>query len=207
MEAMAVSLFQPESAGRQSLSSHAVNALIHLHRAEVGRLTAYRARLDTTTNWAITTSALVTTFALSSDERTHAALVFLMILVYFFLHLEARRFSAYEGARWTSRLIAALRDPVYPTVPLLLAISWRLRRVYLWIYGGILLAWLSKLHLAEWPSLDLLARASIGFLPGWVVLLAVAALYVWLVAVAAWPGRRHPLGDPYALEVVGQRQP
>jgi uncharacterized membrane protein len=108
---------------------------------------------------------------------------------------------------WTSRLIAVLRDPVYPTVPLLLAISWRLRRVYLWIYGGILLAWLSKLHLAEWPSLDLVARASIGFVPGWVVLLAVAALYVWLVAVAAWPGRRHPLGDPYALEIVGKRRP
>src|ERR687888_2399475 len=90
---------------RASLSSGVLNALVHLYRAEVGRMTAYRARLDITTNWAITTSALVTTFALSSGDRTHAVLLFLMFLDYFFLHLEARRFSAYEGSRRRVRLL------------------------------------------------------------------------------------------------------
>ena len=49
--------------GAASLSATAANALIHLYRGELGRLTAYRARLDTTTSWAISASALVTTLA------------------------------------------------------------------------------------------------------------------------------------------------
>ncbi len=209
-------------------STNEVNALVHLYRAEVARMTAYRARLDITTNWAITTSALVTTFALSSGDRTHAVLLFLMFLDYFFLHLEARRFSAYEGSRrrvrlleryfypevlgelvdprWVTRLAAVLRDPAFPTVPLIPAISWRLRRVYLWIYAVVLLAWLGKLDVAAGTAggtlMDIAAHAAVGSLPGWLVCLAVAGLYAWLVGVAAWPGRQHPLGNPYAIETV-----
>jgi uncharacterized membrane protein len=212
--------------GPAPLSANAVTALIHLYRAEVGRMTAYQARLDTTTNWAITTSALVAIFALSSDERGHAILLLLMALNYVFLHLEARRFGAYEAsrrrvrllerafypavlapaasaadARWVERLLASLVEPPFPTVPLLFAVSWRLRRVYLWIYAGVLLAWLRKLGFSFWPPPalgDVLARAAIDSIPGWLVVLAVAALYTWLLGVAARSGRRHPLANPYA---------
>jgi uncharacterized membrane protein len=139
---------------------------------------------------------------------------------YFFLHLEARRFGAYEGsrrrvrllerhfyphvlgdavdARWTAYLLAVLQRPVYPTVGLLTAVSWRLRRVYLWIYAGVLLAWLYKLDVSDWIHLDFVARAAVGSLPGWLTCLGVAALYGWLVLVAIRPGREHPLGNPYA---------
>jgi uncharacterized membrane protein len=206
---------------RSNNTVNTVNSLIHLYRAEMGRMTAYRARLDTTTNWAITTSALVTTFVLSSENQSHAASIFLMFLNYFFLHLEARRFSAYEASRrrirllehhfypeilgdqpdpaWVDRLIAALRYPRYPTVPLLVAISWRLRRVYLWIYAAVLLSWLSKLDLHGFSAHDLVTRAAIGSVPGWLVSFGVLALYAWLIGVALWPGRRHPLSDPYAV--------
>lgn len=202
------------------LSGNAVNALIHLYRAEMGRMTAYRARLDTTTNWAITTSALVATFALGNETQPHTAFVFLMGINYFFLHLEARRFGAYEGSRrrvrlleryfypqvlgdavdprWTAYLLTVLQRPVYPTVGLLTAVSWRLRRVYLWIYAGVLLAWLYKLDVSDWIHLDFAARAAVGSIPGWLICIGVAALYGWLVFVAARPGLEHPLSNPYA---------
>ena len=34
-----------------SYTTNTANALIHLYRAEVGKMTAYRQRLDMTTNW------------------------------------------------------------------------------------------------------------------------------------------------------------
>src|SRR5688572_19893910 len=114
-------------------STHAVTALIHLHRAEVGRLTTYRVRLDTTTSWAVTSSALVTTFALGNPQIPHAAFLFLAFVLFFFLQLEARRFRAYEASRhrvhllersfyrevlggrvdphWTDQLLEALEQP------------------------------------------------------------------------------------------------
>src|SRR5438477_5310438 len=82
------------------LRAGALNAIVHLYRAEVGRMTAYRQRLDTTTNWAITSSALVTTFSLGNPTIPHAAFLFLMFVNGFFLIVEARRFRVYEAARY-----------------------------------------------------------------------------------------------------------
>eukprot|EP00049_Salpingoeca_infusionum_P011908 m.210250 g.210250 ORF g.210250 m.210250 type:complete len:194 (+) comp15050_c0_seq3:2141-2722(+) len=41
------------------------NALIHLYRAEQGKMVAYRIRLDTTTNWAVSTTSVLSVLALS----------------------------------------------------------------------------------------------------------------------------------------------
>src|ERR1051326_628143 len=126
-------------AQREDLSATTLTALVHLYRAEVGRMTAYRQRLDTTTNWAITSSALVTTFSLGNDSIPHAAFLFLMFVNGFFLITEARRFRVYEASRyrvlvmehyfypevlgargerdWQPALIEALRTPYsYPPV-------------------------------------------------------------------------------------------
>jgi uncharacterized membrane protein len=202
----------PTNAAR---ASNTLNALIHLYRGELGRMTAYRARLDTSTNWAITTSALVTSFSLGSAERSHAAFLFLMFLDYFFLHLEAKRFQAFEASRyllqlmerafypevlgedvdprWTDRLIKVLRGPGLK-VSYRGALGWRLRRNYLWIYFAILLAWLSKLDAAGLANLSFVSRAGVGSVPGWLVCLGVAALYTWLVYVAASARRCYSLG-------------
>ena len=58
---------------REPLSVGGLTAVVHLYRAEVGRMTAYRQRLDTTTNWAITSSTLVATFSLGNTAIPHAA--------------------------------------------------------------------------------------------------------------------------------------
>src|SRR5262249_1539290 len=69
----------------ERLDPGALQALIHLYRAEVGRMVTYRQRLDTTTNWAITLSALVTTFSIGNPLIPHAAFLFLMLVNVFFL--------------------------------------------------------------------------------------------------------------------------
>lgn len=202
-----------------ALSANQVNALIHLYRAEVGRMTTYRVRLDTTTNWAITTSALIATFALGNAAVPHTAILVSMLLNYFFLHLEARRFRAYEASRarvrflersfylevlggeaepgWYQRLTLDLQAPG-PPVSRAAALGWRLRRNYLWIYAVVLLVWLSKLDVASEATLDLgrlAAHAVVGSVPGWLVCLAVAGLYASLAALALRAGRWHPIED------------
>ena len=185
-------------------------------------MTAYRARLDTSTNWAITTAGLATTFTLGADDRSHAVFLFVMGLLYFFLHLEARRFSAYEASRrrtrlleraffpqvvgrhpderWLQELLDGLQQPVFPFISLLTAMSWRLRRIYLWLYAGILCAWLSKLDVSGWSHLDFIGRAAVGSVPGWLVCAGVVALYVWLSYLTLRAGLTHPLANPFAHE-------
>lgn len=200
-------------------SANAVNALIHLYRAEVGRLVAYRTRLDTTTNWAVTTSAIVITTVLANAQVTHAAFLFLMLLTTFFLHLEARRFCYYELVHdrvqmlersfypevlgretdpgWTEPLLRSLARPVAP-VSGLNALGWRLRRNYIWIYLVVLLAWLGKLGIAREPAVglgDLVAHASVGLVPGWLVWVVVGAGYLCLIGLSIRAGLSHPLAE------------
>jgi uncharacterized membrane protein len=215
------------AARRQPLDSGQLTALIHLYRAEVGRLTTYRQRLDTTTNWSITSSALVTTFSLGNAAIPHEAFLFLMLINLFFLAVEARRFRVYEAARyrvlllehyfypevlgegsprdWRTALIEALRTPYsYPPVGVLGALGWRLRRNYLWIYAAVLLTWVAKLEIAGAPSADLIAGAAIGRIPGLVVWALVLVSYGTLVAIGLLAQRTYPMGNEAAQAVLRQ---
>jgi len=72
-----------------------------------------------------------------------------------------------------------------PTMPIAKAVARRLRRVYLYLFGVQLLAWLLKLanHPTPFPSLAVLVeRADIGLLPGGVVV--ITAMLATLVAIA-----------------------
>jgi uncharacterized membrane protein len=212
---------------REPLSTNTVTALVHLYRAEVGRMTAYRQRLDTTTNWAITSSALVTTFSLGNAAIPHEAFLFLMFVNAFFLAVEARRFRVYEAARyrvllmdryvypellgegsprdWRPALIEALRTPYsYPPVGTLGSVGWRLRRNYLWIYAAVLLTWVAKLEISGGMSADLLSEAAIGRIPGLAVWIAIGVLYTALVAVALLAQRTYPMGSEAAQAVLRQ---
>jgi uncharacterized membrane protein len=210
---------EPRPREKGARSTNTVNALIHLYRGELGRLTTYRVRLDTTTSWAITSTALVTTFGLSNTQIPHATFLFLMFIVYFFLQLEARRFRAYETARlrvqllehyfypevlgrevdpaWIDQLVEALRTPSL-TVNRLGAIAWRLRRNYLWIYTAVLAGWAGKLYLAGDQGLslgELGTRAAVGPASGWVVLALVGVFYASLLVIGLGARRIYPLGD------------
>ena len=214
-------------APREPLSVGGLTAVVHLYRAEVGRMTSYRQRLDTTTNWSITSSALVTTFSLGNPTIPHAAFLFLMFINVFFLIVEARRFRVYEAARyrvlllehyfypevlgdgsprdWRRALIEALRTPYsYPPVGMLGAVGWRLRRNYLWIYAAVLLTWIAKLEIAGGSAADLILDANIGRVPGGVVWGLVIVTYVALIGIAMLAKRSYPMGSEAAQAVLRQ---
>ena len=209
----------PSALTEASYSSNTTNALIHLYRAEVGKMVAYRQRLDTTTNWAVVTSAGLASFALGDRLNSHATFLFAMFMDYFFLHLEARRFRNYEISHHRVRIMerffypAMLGDHVDPSWHQLLlaelakprspmsrtdALGWRLRRNYLWLYFAVLLGWLAKLDLSRLPGEPRTAKhflelASIGLLPGWLVMLGVLSFYSFLVWLMVRATRDYPL--------------
>lgn len=204
-----------------SYSSNQANALIHLYRAEVGKMTAYRQRLDMTTNWSVVTTAGLASFALGDMNNSHATFLFAMFMNYFFLRLEARRFRTYEiahhrvrimerffypamlgdkvDANWHQLLLAELAKPRSPMTRND-ALGWRLGRNYLWIYTAVLLAWFAKLDLSvpkgfllEFP--EAFELADIGNFPGWMVFLIVFVFYVYLIWLALRAARTYPLGE------------
>ena len=204
-----------------SYSTNTANALIHLYRAEVGKMTAYRQRLDMTTNWSVVTTAGLASFALGDVNNSHATFLFAMFMNYFFLRLEARRFRTYEIAHHRVRIMerffypAMLGDRVDPGWHQLLlaelskprspmsradALGWRLNRNYLWIYAAVLAAWFAKLDLGqpkgwvlEFPAAFELA--DIGSFPGWLVFAIVGGFYLYLIALAARAARTYPLEE------------
>jgi uncharacterized membrane protein len=197
---------------------NATNSLIHLYRGELGRMVSYRIRLDTTTNWSIVTIAGITTLAFGNSEIPHSIFLFAMFLTFFFLNLEARRFRVYEISHRRVRLLEKhfyrdmlespsdnvwhadlLRDLEQPASPVnwFHAIGWRIRRNYLWLYSGLLLAWLIKIELSpavEHQLVDLLSRAAIGPIPGWCVVGFVGLVYLSLI-LWAFATKDHPLVD------------
>jgi uncharacterized membrane protein len=206
--------------------TNTINALVHLYRAEVGRLTSYRSRLDTTTSWAISSSGLVATFSFGDAGIPHAAFLVLMLVDYFFLQIEGRRFRHYEASRqrvylmessfypevlrgkmdeaWVDALISDLRAAGLPVSPLG-AVGWRLRRNYLWLFGAVLLAWILKLNAMGEPTLDpfvLSSRAMVGSIAGELVVAGVALFYGWLLFLAATAKQRYPKGDDEQVETA-----
>lgn len=175
--------------------------LAHVYRAEVGRSTQWRLRLDTTTNWAITAAAAVISVTFSSVTAPPALLLVGAGLVSTLLVVEARRYRYYDLFARRVRLLegsylGALvrREPVSadfhaafaaelvrPRFQLSLAdsIIFRLRRTYWPIVGMLLGAWWLKLELHPSPAtgmVEIAARAQTGPIPGSLMLL------IWAVS-------------------------
>lgn len=202
-------------------TTNTANSLIHFYRAEVSKMTAYRQRLDMTTNWSVVTTAGLASFALGDSQNSHATFLFAMFMNYFFLRLEARRFRSYENAHHRVRILerffypAMLGDKVDPDWHQLLmaelakprspmtradAMGWRLNRNYLWIYSAVLLAWFAKLDMGlpkGWKLKlpDAFSLADIGNFPGWLVFTLVVLFYGYLISLAHRAAKTYPLED------------
>jgi len=169
--------------------------LVHFYRAEVARSTRWRERLDTTTNWSITTTAAVLSFAFSNPESPPVIVLVGAFAVFVFLAIEARRYRYYDIWARRVRLIEfgyllplARKEPVRVDffssmavelnkprlrISTVAALAFRLRRTYAWILGGLLVAWWVKLDIHPQPAegfAQILERAHIGFVPGSVVM-------------------------------------
>jgi len=160
----------PTVAGLPTSSAEATNAIVHYYRAEMGRMTSWRDRLDQTSNWAITVVAALLSVSLATPTAHHGVLIFAMLLVSLLLGVEARRYRFYDVYRmrvrqferhyfgqlfggsaqgggsepWLEMLAQGLRHPTF-RISFELAVRRRLRRNYIWMYVIVLAAWLLKI--------------------------------------------------------------
>jgi len=74
--------FDPESPEEREVAGEAagdradfLSLMGHAYRGELGRTTAWRTRIDRTTNWAVVLTASLLTWAFSGDSRPHYILL------------------------------------------------------------------------------------------------------------------------------------
>jgi uncharacterized membrane protein len=153
----------------------AITVLVHFHRAEMGRMTGWRDRIDLTSNWAITVVAGMLSVSLSTPAAHHGVLLFAMVLVMLLLSIEARRYRFFDVYRtrvrrleryyhaqvfaprqapeeeqedWAARMAQDLREPRF-LISRRTAMSRRLRRNYFWMFLVLLAAWVLKISSAS----------------------------------------------------------
>jgi uncharacterized membrane protein len=189
-------------AGQGLRSSDFTSAMVHFYRGEISRSNAWRQRLDATTNWAVISTGAALTFAYGDPDNTPTVLLINSLLILLFLFIEARRYRYYElwtyrvrimetsfftsllsppflpHTDWAERITDSLNNPRFP-ISLLEAFGRRYRRNYAPIFLILAASWIGKVysHPEAVQSLpEFMQRASIGPLPGWVVL-AIGVLF------------------------------
>ncbi len=186
-------------------------AMVHLYRGELTRVNLWRDRLDTTTNWAVVTTAGAMTFAFTSAQNPHFVMLLVMLLVLIFLNIEARRYTYYSlwyhrtrlletdffaamvsppfapGPDWGAALGDTLLNPSFP-ISHWEALGNRYRRNYGSILAIIITSWFLKLTIHPVPARDfreIVRRAAIGqVIPGATVVTAILGIYIALLAIA-----------------------
>jgi uncharacterized membrane protein len=97
----------PKAKPQMKFDPSYVNAMSHFYRGELGRIMAWRGRLDNTTNWAITTTSTIFTVAFSLREVPHIIFFFNLAIVWVMLWIEARRYRFYDAFRARVRMLEA----------------------------------------------------------------------------------------------------
>jgi uncharacterized membrane protein len=181
-----------------------INAMAHLYRGELGEATAWRSRIDATSNWAIVLSATALSFVFAdNNSERHVLIPIITLFVTFMLLMEARRYrfydiwrtrartleinfyrpmldgSAPEDPDWSALLADDLRWPHFH-MPWWEAAGRRLRRNYQWVYSILLASWLVVLLSNPTPTTrldELASRAAVGPIPGGIVIIAMLGFY------------------------------
>ena len=206
----------PDYESQPLARSEYVTAMVHLYRGELGRSLNWRARLDTTTNWAIIATLAVLTFSFNNAAYAHETLIAGMYANLVFLLHEARRFRFFDLYRARLRMIEEnfygpllRRDPHSPIdrwgmmvaddllrprfkITLLQAVRARLLRNYAYVFGLLLLAWAARL-LTETPAAAApLLPTGPAWLLDWLPPVLVGVLYAFLIGVIALTPRVRP---------------
>jgi len=196
-----------------------ITALSHLYRGEMYRSTVWRTRLDATTNWAVVTTGLALSLTFSSEAASPLPLVLVGLLVAVFLLIEGRRYRFFDFFRIRAHILEVYffgpilrgqgvrvdngwnatlyQDYIAPALHITFfeAVGRRLRHNYGWIFAIQVTSYVGKLLIHPTPidSFDeLFARATIGPVPGQLVLLAGLLFHAtWVtVAVMTYRSRR-----------------
>jgi len=184
-----------------SSPSEFITVFAHFHRAEIARMAGWRDRIDRTTNWAITLVAAMLSVSLSTSNAHHSVLMFAMVLAFFLLMIESRRYRFFDVYRSRVRRLernyyAKLFDPslkaeedwqrimgadlTAPTFVMSMeeAVSRRLRRNYIWIFLILLGAWALKV---TFPSFSGESPPAFTF-HDWVRNAGVGPVSGWLIS-------------------------
>ncbi len=192
--------------------------MIHLYRSETGRELAMRSRLDVTIGGAVVVTSGLIPFAFSGPDASHIFLLGNGLLVLVFLLVEARRFQIYEMVKQRVRkieqhYIAPLINQIslepkvmehpphvhHDLVDTLLhykapishfeAVVWRMRNVYIFLFGVIYVVWLQKIlgERTDQPFWDYVnQQAEVGSISGTVVFFVVTALMLAAVGLSLY---------------------
>lgn len=198
--------------GYKLKTSEFVTAMVHLFRAEVQRANVWRQRLDTTTNWAVVSTGAAISVSFSQPNVHHGVIILNILLVTWFLFIEARRYRYYElwsyrirlmetdfyaamlvppfhpSPEWAETLAENLLAPSFP-ISMLEAFGRRLRRNYLWIYLILGISWFGKNFLFPQPVLnwaEFIERSAIGSISGYIMILIgiIYNLTLLIIAIA-----------------------
>ena len=205
-----------------------LSVMVHFYRGEVHRSTAWRQRLDATTNWAVLTTAAMLSFTFASSEQTHFILLLSSLIILAYLSIEARRYRYFEVYRarvrmleenflipvitrqlespmgsWREMVAMDLDLPKYKTT-LLEAMGFRLRRNYLLIFGIVLGGWAVKVSIhptfvKSWG--EFWTRMAVGPIPPVIVGTSGFLFYAGLVFLMWWA--RHVHGGVPEDEIAG----
>lgn len=217
--------FDPEAPEEREIAGEAaddrgdfLSLMGHAYRGEMGRTTSWRTRIDRTTNWAVVLTATLLTWAFSGESRPHYILLIGIVMVTVFLGIEARRYRVYdiwrsrvrlieenvfanalepdgvEQPNWRELLSDDLRSPTMKT-PVAEAVSRRLRRVYFALISVLVVAWLVRLTVFATTTPGLVGTATVGQVPGQIVLASIGVYYVTMLVLTFWPGRRQAKGE------------
>ncbi len=198
-----------------------VTAIVHLYRGELSRSLNWRARLDTTTNWAIIATLAVLTFSFNNPAYARETLIAGMYANLVFLLHEARRFRFFDLYRARLRMIEEnfygpllRRDPHSPIerwgvmvaddllrpkfkITLLQAMRARLLRNYAYGFGLLLLAWGARLFTRSPAAAAPLLPTGPAWLIEWLPPVLVGLLYLFLIGVVALTPRVRPPEEAY----------
>jgi uncharacterized membrane protein len=211
--------------------------LAHLYRGEMYRSKIWRTRLDATTNWAVATTGIALSVAFSTAASSPLPLVLVALMAVVFLAIEARRYRYFDIWRTRVRMMEiSIYAPLLRLQGIRIDNGWneelardyerlhfhisfweaagrRLRRNYSFLFLVQAFSYVVKICIHPTPvrSLDdLWEHASIGPLPGQIVLGVGALFHCSLVALALLTlkgqraaGRVEPLaGDKGAMANV-----
>ena len=193
------------------LDAAEIGALAHLYRGEVYRSTLWRTRLDNTTNWSVVTTGIAFSIAFSRPESSPLPLLLVGLLNIVFLLFEARRYRFFNVWRararhletqfyapmlkgkgeklnyeWNEILADDYLKPRYH-ISLARAIGRRLRKNYSWLFAIQALAYFGKISIhptSLTSAYDLVERATIGPLSGWIVISLGLLFHVAWISLA-----------------------
>ncbi len=203
-------------------------AMAHFYRAEIHRMTVWRMRLDTTSNWAILLTTGLTTFTLGSPTVPHYTLLLGLALNSICMLIEGRRYQHLHHSEWRLHLLeggylapwlepgnvappwkealaADLREPK-ATICLLDAVRRRLRRNYALLFYFMTAVWLTKLFIHPGMKVTdtFYQRLAVGhIIPSWFVAASASLFVIAIVWLSAATSSREPVERPCRPDALG----